>query len=92
MLENTTIASIAKQHGATPAQVLISWAIQRGTAVIPKSVNPERIRQNLAAAEVSLTQEDMAEIAALDLNRRYVSGAFWQVEGGPYSLANIWDL
>ncbi|MEM7796416.1 MAG: aldo/keto reductase [Cyanobacteria bacterium P01_C01_bin.118] len=92
LLENATIASIAESHHATPAQVLISWAIQRGTVVIPKSVNPERIKQNLAAAEVSLTDEDMVEIAALNLNRRYVDGSFWQVEGGPYSLANLWDL
>ncbi|MBT9318009.1 aldo/keto reductase [Leptothoe spongobia] len=92
LLENTTIASIARGHGVTSAQILISWAMHRGTAVIPKSVNPERIKQNLAAATVSLTQEDMAAIAALDLNRRYVSGKFWEIEGGPYSLANIWDM
>lgn len=92
LLENSTIASIAKRHGASPAQVLISWAIHRGTAVIPKSVNPERIKQNLAAANVTLTQNDMAAIAALDLNRRYVSGKFWEIEGGPYSLATLWDM
>lgn len=92
LLENKTIASIAESHGATPAQVLISWAMQRGTIVIPKSVNPERIKQNLAAAEVVLTEADMQTIAALDLNRRYVDGTFWQVEGGPYTLATLWDL
>lgn len=92
LLENSTVASIAEHHGITPAQVLLSWAIQRGTAVIPKSVNPARIKQNLAAAEVSLTASDMQAITALDLNRRYVNGSFWQVEGGPYTLAALWDL
>ena len=92
LLEEPTIAAIAKRHGVTPAQVLLSWAMQRGTVVIPKSVNPERIQQNLAAAEVVLTPEDMQTIAALDLERRYVSGAFWQIEGGPYTMENIWDL
>ncbi len=92
LLENATIASIAESHGATPAQVLISWALHRGTAVIPKSVNPERIKQNLAAAELSLTADDMQAIAALDLHRRYVDGTFWQVEGGPYTTAALWDL
>ena len=92
LLANPTIASIAESHGATPAQILISWAIHRGTAVIPKSVNPARIEQNLAAAEVALTDEDMQAIAALDLNRRYVSGAFWQVDGGPYTVAALWDI
>ena len=92
LLENATIASIAKDHGATPAQVLISWAIHRGTAVIPKSVNPDRIKQNLAAAEVSLTDAELQTIADLDLNRRYVDGTIWQVERGPYTLAALWDL
>ncbi|EKU99954.1 aldo/keto reductase, diketogulonate reductase [Leptolyngbya sp. PCC 7375] len=92
LLANPTIATIAKHHGATPAQVLLSWAMQRGTAVIPKSVNPDRIKQNLAAADLSLTAADMQTIADLDLNRRYVDGTFWQVEGGPYTLAALWDL
>ncbi|MEM9978111.1 MAG: aldo/keto reductase, partial [Cyanobacteria bacterium P01_D01_bin.2] len=91
LLDDSTIASIAKTHGATPAQVLISWAIQRGTAVIPKSVNPARIKQNLAAAEVSLTPEDMQASASLNLNRRYVDGTIWVVEGGAYTLENLWD-
>lgn len=91
LLEDPKIAEIARQHGATPAQVLISWAIHRGTAVIPKSTNPERLKQNLAAAQVSLTDADMAAIAELDRHRRYVSGEFWVVEGGPYTLANLWD-
>ncbi len=71
--------------------MLIRWAIQRGTAVIPKSVNPARLKQNLAAAELSLDDDDMREIAGLDRNRRYVDGEFWAMEGGPYTAANIWD-
>lgn len=91
LLEDPTIAEIAAKHDATPAQVLISWAVERGTAVIPKSVNPERIEQNLAAAQVSLTEADMAAIADLDRHRRYVDGSIWVVDDGPYTLANLWD-
>jgi alcohol dehydrogenase (NADP+) len=91
LLEDPTIEMIAERRGVTQAQVLISWAIHRGTAVIPKSVNPARMKQNLAAVEVSLTQDDMQEIAGLDRKRRYVDGEFWAVEGGPYSVANLWD-
>ena len=91
LLEDPTIASIAERRGATPAQVLISWAIHRGTAVIPKSVNANRIEENLAARDVELTREDMQAIADLDLGRRYLSGEFWVVEGGPYTVSNIWD-
>jgi len=91
LLEDLTIATIANQKEFTPAQVLINWAIHRGTAVIPKSVNPARINQNLLAVEGSLTEEDMEEIAGLDRNRRYISGELWVMEGGPYTIANIWD-
>ena len=91
LLEDPTIAQIAERHDATPAQVLISWAIHRGTAVIPKSVTPSRIEENLAAADVSLTEEDMDAIAALDRGRRYVDGSFWAMEDGPYTMASLWD-
>ncbi|NEO26687.1 MAG: aldo/keto reductase [Kamptonema sp. SIO4C4] len=91
LLEEPAIHAIAARHNATPAQVLISWAIHRNTAVIPKSVTPSRIEQNLASAEVSLTEEDMQEIAQLDRQRRYVHGKFWELAGGPYTVANIWD-
>ncbi|MBW2181874.1 MAG: aldo/keto reductase [Deltaproteobacteria bacterium] len=91
LLEDMTIASVAERLGLTPAQVLISWAIHRGTALIPKSVNPARIKQNLAAAGGSLTEEDMEEIAGLDRNRRYIGGNLWTTEGGPYTMANLWD-
>lgn len=91
MLEQPAIVKIAEHHGVTPAQVLISWAIHRGTVVIPKSVNPERLKQNLSAVELSLTKDDMDEIAELDCHRRYVSGDFWTIKGSPYTLANLWD-
>ncbi|MEO0870256.1 MAG: aldo/keto reductase, partial [Cyanobacteria bacterium J06642_11] len=59
LLQAPAISAIAKRYGATPAQVLLSWGMERGTVVIPKSFTPERIRQNLAAAGVQLTPDDM---------------------------------
>jgi alcohol dehydrogenase (NADP+) len=91
LLADPAIVSIAERRGISPAQVLIAWAIGRGTAVIPKSVNPERIRQNLAAAEVALTAAEMQEIAALDRDRRYVNGKFWTMPGSPYTIESLWD-
>jgi len=91
LLEEPAITTIAERHGITPAQLVLSWAIHRRTAVIPKSVNPGRLKQNLSAAEVSLAQDDMPEMAGLDRHRRYVSGTFWAMEGGPYTMANLWD-
>ncbi|WP_022835373.1 aldo/keto reductase [Salisaeta longa] len=90
LMDDPTIAEIAERHEATPAQVLIRWAIERGTAVIPKSVTPEYIRQNLAAAELSLTEDDMEQIAALNRGRRYVDGSFWAMEGSPYTMEDLW--
>lgn len=92
LLEDPVIAGIAERHGATPAQVLIAWAIQRGTAVIPKSVNPGRIRENFEAAELALSDEDMEEIAALDMHRRYIEGStFAEMDGSPYTVEGLWD-
>jgi L-glyceraldehyde reductase len=47
VLDDDQIDSIAKELGMTPAQVLIAWAVQRDTVVLPKSVTPERIESNL---------------------------------------------
>jgi len=91
LLQDPKISAIADLHGVTPAQVLISWAMARATAVIPKSVHPGRMKENMAAAEISLSPEDMKTIAGLDRQRRYISGDFWALRDGPYTLANLWD-
>ncbi|MFW2365786.1 MAG: aldo/keto reductase [Desulforhopalus sp.] len=91
LLNDPVIEKIADRNSISPAQVLLSWAVNRGTSVIPKSVKKERLQENLEAAQVSLSEQDLAEIAALDMHRRYISGTFWAVEGGPYTLENLWD-
>ena len=91
LMENPTIVEIAERHDASPAQVLIRWAIERGTVVIPKSVTPSHIADNLAAADLSLTDADLEAIAALDRGYRYVDGTLWTMDGSPYTLANLWD-
>ncbi len=91
LLEEAVVRRIAELHGCTSAQVLINWAVERETAVIPKSINPARLQENLAAAFLGLSPDDMVDIADLDLQRRYVSGAFWAVENGPYTVATLWD-
>lgn len=91
LLNDPVIEKIASRNRISPAQVLIGWAVQRGTSVIPKSVRKERLVENLDADRVSLSEQDLEEIAMLDKHRRYISGTFWAVEGGPYTLENIWD-
>ncbi|GAA3600868.1 aldo/keto reductase [Flavivirga amylovorans] len=91
LLEDKIIADIAKSKDATPGQILISWALHRGTSVIPKSVNPGRIAQNIQAEQISLSDEDMQRITDLDKNYRYLTGEHWVFEGGAYTLESIWS-
>lgn len=91
LLEDPAIVEIADNKGASPAQVLIAWALHRQTSVIPKSVNAIRIQENLGSIDLVLTAEEMQALAGLDRHRRYVNGEFFVVENGPYTLANIWD-
>jgi 2,5-diketo-D-gluconate reductase A len=65
-LEDPVITGIAEAHGASPAQVLIAWNLALGNVVIPKSVTPERIAANLASLELTLDEDEIAQISALD--------------------------
>jgi len=90
LTQHPTIGQIAESHGATPGQVLIAWALARGTSVIPKSVNPGRIAENWSARDLTLTLADMTAIAALDRYQRMVDGRFWFL-GETYSPQTLWD-
>lgn len=89
-LDEPVIRDIAKAHGATPAQVLIAWAMARGTSVIPKSVNPARIRENFLSLELELSAADMAAIGGLDRGERIVDGSFFCPPGSPYTVEWLW--
>jgi len=89
LLKNKVIQQIAEKHNATPAQILIKWAIDRETLVIPKSTNPERIKQNFKSLEVQLDKQDHHAIKDLDRHFRYVHGKFFETEDGKYE--NIFD-
>lgn len=91
LLSNPVICDIAERKHITAAQVLLAWALQRGTITIPKSVNPLRLQENLAAADLHLDDQDMAAIAMLDQGYRLVDGAFFCPPGSPYTLTNLWD-
>jgi 2,5-diketo-D-gluconate reductase A len=70
LLGDKVITGLADKHGRTPAQVVIRWHIQLGNVVIPKSVTPSRINENIDVFDFSLDEADMAEIAALDRGMR----------------------
>ncbi|GAA4886922.1 aldo/keto reductase [Ferrimonas pelagia] len=91
LLAHPLINAIATKHGASAAQILLAWSLARDVVVIPKSVNPDRLAENLAATHVVLDDEDMAQIGELDQHYRCVTGAFWQMPGSPYTIATLWD-
>lgn len=70
LLDDATIVRIADSHDRTPAQVILRWHLQLGNIVIPKSVTPERIRENVEIFDFELSDEDMAEFAKLDRGER----------------------
>ncbi|WP_338681088.1 aldo/keto reductase [Streptomyces acidiscabies] len=70
LLEVPAIVAIAQKHGRTPAQVVLRWHLQLGNVVIPKSVTPSRIKENIEVFDFSLDTEDLAAISALNEDRR----------------------
>jgi 2,5-diketo-D-gluconate reductase A len=66
VLSDPVIVDIASRLGRTPAQVVLRWHVQLGNVVIPKSVTPERQRENIALFDLELDDADMAAIEALD--------------------------
>ena len=61
------LSAIGQKYGKSAAQVALRWNVQRGVTVIPKSVHKERMEQNLAIWDFQLSDEDMAEIAGLNI-------------------------
>ncbi|MFC9653318.1 MULTISPECIES: aldo/keto reductase [unclassified Streptomyces] len=70
LLDVPTVVAVAHKHGRTPAQVVLRWHIQLGNVVIPKSVTPSRIRENLDVFGFELDADDLAAFAALDEGKR----------------------
>ncbi|MXM67974.1 aldo/keto reductase [Streptomyces sp. HUCO-GS316] len=70
LLEVPAIVAIAQKHGRSPAQVMLRWHLQLGNIVIPKSVTPSRIKENIEVFDFSLDAEDLAAISALNEERR----------------------
>lgn len=70
ILDEPLLAELATRYDRSPAQIVIRWHLQRGIVVIPKSVTPERIRSNFEVFDFTLSDNDLARIAALDSGLR----------------------
>lgn len=71
LLNEPVFAELGRKYGKTPAQTILRWHIQTGFVVIPGSKNAEHIRDNLNVLDFTLTDEEMTEIAKLDVGKRY---------------------
>jgi 2,5-diketo-D-gluconate reductase A len=70
LLEDTTLGSLADKYGKTPAQIVLRWHLQLGNVVIPKSVTPARVRENIDVFDFELADDDLAVIATLETGKR----------------------
>ncbi|MGW9434417.1 aldo/keto reductase [Streptomyces decoyicus] len=70
LLEDPTIAGLATKHDKTPAQVVLRWHLQLGNVVIPKSVTPSRIAENIDVFDFELDDDDLAALAGLNTGNR----------------------
>jgi 2,5-diketo-D-gluconate reductase A len=66
LLRAPILAQLGEKYGKTPAQMVLRWHIEQGLVVIPKSGNPERMKENLEIFDFALEPQDLAEFAALD--------------------------
>lgn len=71
LLGDPVISQIAAAHGKSSAQVILRWNLQKGVVVIPGSSNPDHIRENTELFDFALTDEEMAQINALDRNEKH---------------------
>jgi 2,5-diketo-D-gluconate reductase A len=70
LLDDPKIGEIARKHGKTPAQAVLRWHLQLGNVVIPKSVTPSRIKENIEVFDFELDADDLAAFATLDAGNR----------------------
>lgn len=70
IFDEPVIQSLAKKHEKTPAQIILRWHLQENSIVIPKSITPKRIKENIDVFDFSLTDEDMELISTLDQHKR----------------------
>ncbi|MFZ3562200.1 MULTISPECIES: aldo/keto reductase [unclassified Streptomyces] len=70
VLDDEIVIALARKYDRSPAQIVLRWHLQLGNVVIPKSVTPSRIRENIAVFDFELAADDMAALAGLETGER----------------------
>ncbi len=81
LIQEPVFTKLAEKYGKSNAQVILRWHIQAGNIVIPGSKNPAHIRDNFALFDFELTDEEMAQVTAVDKNKRYYTNTPEKLEG-----------
>ena len=81
LIKHPVVESIAEKHKKSPAQVLLRFNLQRRIVVIPKSKNPDRIKENIDVFDFELTEEDMNQLRSLDQHGKIRKFHFLTLEG-----------
>ena len=89
-LVDPLMAEIGEAHGKTAAQVALRWAVQRGTAVLPKTTNPGRLAENIGLFDFALTDEEMARLDGANRDRRFCDPGD-NLESRFGNLEPVWD-
>lgn len=71
VLEDEAVKDIASSKGKTPGQIVLRWAVQRGTVTIPKTQTLSHLKENIEIFDFSLTEDEMNAVANLNRNRRF---------------------
>lgn len=72
MYQEPAVLALAAKYGKTPAQILLRFLTQKGIAVIPRSTQPQHMRENIALFDFALTEAEMAQLSALDRKEPYI--------------------
>jgi len=90
LLENEMVQGLAHAEGVTPAQLLLAWGMASGHSVIPKSSRPQRLAENLAAADHTLSDSARNQLDAITIQHRYIVPAAFVVPGVTYTNEDFW--
>lgn len=80
LIQEPAFSRLAEKYGKSNAQIILRWHIQAGNVVIPGSKNPDHIRANFDLFDFSLSDAEMAEITALNQNKRYYTSTLELLE------------
>jgi len=92
-LENEVILELANKYRATPAQICLNWAVyHRKTTPLPKTVNKQRLEENIAALRLDIPDEELAKIDSIKEQYRLQHGSFHTGPGKCFAtLEDLWD-